>query len=71
MPSHHFPNESFVVEYLGGFPLGTSYKYHFQARFWYMHLFLYFGVFHLDRVPEVEVLGFVAHAGWLESKSVS
>ena len=51
--------------------MGTSYKYHFQARFWYMHLFLYFGVFHLDRVPEVEVLGFVAQAGWLESKSVS
>ena len=36
-----------------------------------MHLFLYFGVFHLDRVPEVEVQGIVAHVGWLGSKSVS
>lgn len=36
-----------------------------------MHLFLYFGVFHLDRVPEVGVLGFKAHVGWLGSKSVS
>ena len=71
MPSHRLPNEFFIVEYLGGFPFGASYKYHFHARFWYMHLFLYFGVFHLDRVPEVEVQGIVAHVGWLGSKSVS
>lgn len=34
-----------------------------------MHLFLYFGVFHLDRVPEARVPGFEAHAGWLGSVS--
>lgn len=60
---HCLLNESSIVEYLSGFPFGANYKHHLRAHFWYMHLFLYFAVFHLDRVPEVGVLGFVAHIG--------
>ena len=69
VPSRRLVN--LIAEYLGGFPLEAGYKYHRRARFWYMHLFLYFGVFHLDRVPEARMLGFEARVGWLGSKIVS